>query len=253
MKIIFNLIIIFFLATTTLARQIGETEITTEDGIEVYQNEKFYLLKKNVTIESDNFTLNADKVKINFNENMYDIIELDAEGSVVFNSSQYNTNGSGENLNFKVQFEQIEIEGINSVLLTDDIKMFSDGIIKVNNSNGKFSLMGPNSKLFNENILIEAQFIDGVFSNEKGKKEIIFLDVLDENMSYVKNNDTEMYAKNINFNNKTSLIELIDEVTIIRNGEHITGDYGILNTKDDSYKIKSNKKTKVKAIIQNNE
>ena len=29
-----------------VSRGIGETEITTDDGIEVFQNEKYYLLKK---------------------------------------------------------------------------------------------------------------------------------------------------------------------------------------------------------------
>ena len=253
MNILFKLIVIFFLTSTGVAREIGETEITTEDGIEVYQNEKFYLLKKNVVIEADNFTLSADNVKINFNENMYDIIELNAKGGVIFDSNQFNTKGSGENLNFKVQLEQIKVEGINSELFTDDIKMFSDGFIKVNNSNGKFTLIGPNSKLVNESILIKGEFIDGIFSNDQDEKQIVFLNVIDDNISYVKNNDSEMFAKKINFDNDTSLIQLTDEVTIIRNGEQITGDYGVLNTKNDSYKIKSNKKTKVKAIIQNNE
>ena len=253
MNILFKLIVIFFLTSTGVAREIGETEITTEDGIEVYQNEKFYLLKKNVVIEADNFTLSADNVKINFNENMYDIIELNAKGGVIFDSNQFNTKGSGENLNFKVQLEQIKVEGISSELFTDDIKMFSDGFIKVNNLNGKFTLIGPNSKLINESILIEGEFIDGIFSNDQDEKQIVFLNVIDDNISYVKNNDSEMFAKKINFDNDTSLIQLTDEVTIIRNGEQITGDYGVLNTKNDSYKIKSNKKTKVKAIIQNNE
>lgn len=253
MNILFKLIVIFFLTSTGVAREIGETEITTEDGIEVYQNEKFYLLKKNVVIEADNFSLSADNVKINFNENMYDIIELNAKGGVIFDSNQFNTKGSGENLNFKVQLEQIKVEGINSELFTDDIKMFSDGFIKVNNLNGKFTLIGPNSKLINESILIEGEFIDGIFSNDQDEKQIVFLNVIDDNISYVKNNDSEMFAKKINFDNDTSLIQLTDEVTIIRNGEQITGDYGVLNTKNDSYKIKSNKKTKVKAIIQNNE
>ena len=62
-----------------------------------------------------------------------------------------------------------------------------------------------------------------------------------------------MYAKKINFDNNTSLIELIDTVTIIRNGENITGDYGTLDTKNNSYKIKSNDQKKVKALILNNE
>ena len=79
------------------------------------------------------------------------------------------------------------------------------------------------------------------------------MNVVDEKISYVKNNDSEMYAKKINFNNEESIIELIDNVVIIRNGEKITGDYGTLDTKNNSYKIKSNNSTKVKAIIQNDE
>ena len=58
MKLIFKIIIIlFFFLLIFYAREIGETEITTEDGIEVFQNEKYYLLKKNVKIESDNFNI----------------------------------------------------------------------------------------------------------------------------------------------------------------------------------------------------
>ena len=43
MKLIINIIIIFLISIILNAREIGETEITTEDGIEVFQNEKFYL------------------------------------------------------------------------------------------------------------------------------------------------------------------------------------------------------------------
>ena len=49
------------------------------------------------------------------------------------------------------------------------------------------------------------------------------------------------------------MIELIDDVSIIRNGEKIIGDYGTLDTKNNSYKIKSKDETKVKVIIQNDE
>ena len=62
-----------------------------------------------------------------------------------------------------------------------------------------------------------------------------------------------MYANRIIFDNEISLIELIDNVTIIRDGEKITGDYGTLDTKNNSYKIKSNDQTKVKVVIQNDE
>ena len=133
------------------------------------------------------------------------------------------------------------------------MKMFSDEFIEINNLNGTFSLKGKNSKLINESILIEADSIDGIFLENASKKEIKFLNVIDNNIAYVKNNDTEMYAKKINFDNNTSTIELIDSVTIIRNEEKISGDYGTLDTKNNSYKIKSKNQTKVKVIIQNDE
>ena len=87
MRLIFSIIIIILFSFNIIAREIGETEITTEDGIEVFQNEKYYLLKKNVKILSDNFNLNAKDVKIDFDKNLYDITELNAKGNVNFNSS----------------------------------------------------------------------------------------------------------------------------------------------------------------------
>ena len=48
MRLIFCIIIIIFFSFNIIAKEIGETEITTEDGIEVFQDEKYYLLKKNV-------------------------------------------------------------------------------------------------------------------------------------------------------------------------------------------------------------
>ena len=253
MKIFLKLVIIFLISFNLYSREIGETEITTEDGIEVFQEEKFYLLKKNVIIESDNFTLSADDVKINFDKNLYDITNLYAEGNVSFFSNDFEMNGNGETLNFKIKTEKLRVQGKQSELITKDVKMFSDGFIEVNNLNGDFSLKGSNSKLINESIIIEAYSIDGNFVDNNNIKEITFLEVYDEKISYVKNNDTEMYAKTINFNNNTSIIELIDNVTIIRNEEKITGDYGTLDTMNNSYKIKSKNKNKVKAIIQDNE
>ena len=252
MKFFFSLAIILCLSFNVIAREIGETEITTEDGIEVFQNEKFYLLKKNVKIDSDDFILNADEVKINFNKSLYDITELNAKGNVNFKSSEFKMEGNGKNLKFEVQIEKLKVEGQSSELITEDIRMFSDGFIEVSNFNGNFTLEGKNSKLISENILIEAEFIDGIFNNLDKNREITFLNIYDKKISYVKNNNTEMYAKKINFDNSSSIIELIDNVTIIRGGEKISGDYGTLDTKNNSYKIKSNDETKVKVIILNN-
>ena len=46
MKIILSILFIILFFNQASARELGETEITTEDGIEVFQDQKFYLLKK---------------------------------------------------------------------------------------------------------------------------------------------------------------------------------------------------------------
>ena len=253
MKIILSILFIILFFNQASARELGETEITTEDGIEVFQDQTFYLLKKNVKIKSDDFNLNADNVKISFNKNLYDIVSLKASGKVIFDSSKYKMNGRGEELDFNVKEEELKIEGLRSKLKTEEIEMLSDGFVKVNNLSGKFTLNGANSELKNTIIQIEAEYIDGVFVENLNGREISFLNVLDKKISYIKNNETEMFAKKINFDNNTAIIELFENVKIIRDGQTIIGDYGTLDTKNNSYKIKSNNKTKVKAIIQNNE
>ena len=171
MNIILKIKLIFLFSINLEARERGETEITSEDGIEVYQNEKFYLLKKNVKIESDEFVLNADNVKITFDKSLYDITELIATGDVNFNSNQFKMNGS-KTLNFKVKIENLKVEGADSELMSDNVEMFSDGYIEINNINGNFVLNGSNSKLVNENIIIEAESINGVFSNNENQREV---------------------------------------------------------------------------------
>jgi len=253
MKIFLNLIFILFLTSELAAREKGETEISTEDGIEVYQNEKYYLLKKNVKIESDNFTLNADKVKVYFNENLYDIIEINAEGNARFKSDEFKMRGNGEFLNIKIKIEEIQVKGEGSELVTDNINMYSNGSIRVSNSTGNFFLKGLNSKLKNESIIIKAEDIEGNFDIGSNPKQINTLYVSDKKRSYIETNNSKMYAKKINFNKSTSIIELIENVKIDRNGQIITGDYGTLDTENNSYKIKSKNQTKVKAIIKNDE
>ena len=100
MKLIFSIAIIILFSFNIIAREIGETEITTEDGVEVFQDEKYYLLKKNVKILSDNFNLNAKDVKIDFDKSLYDITELNAKGEVNFVSSKFGMNSKSESLNF---------------------------------------------------------------------------------------------------------------------------------------------------------
>ena len=48
---------------------------------------KILFIKKNVKILSDNFNLNADDVKINFDKSLYDITELKCKRRCKFFSS----------------------------------------------------------------------------------------------------------------------------------------------------------------------
>mgnify|MGYP001199418503 FL=1 len=249
--------VIFFLTVFlnykyALGRNIGETEITTEDGIEVFQEEKYYLLKKNVEIVSDEFELNGDLVKIYFEKDLYDIKELIASTDVNFVSNAYNIKGKGENLIFNVKNEQINVTGEKSELFLETTDMYSDGSIKVDNIAGSFYIKGPNSKLITDEIFITGFIINGILVNDNGARIISQLEVQDENMLNIVTEDTKMFSKKAVYDKEKSIIELFDNVKIIRGSEIITGDYGVLDTDKNAYKVFSKNSNKVKAIISNN-
>ena len=137
-KIIFSFLIIIIVSWNLFGRNIGETEITTEDGIEVFQNEKFYLLKKNVQITSDEFSLSGDKVKVFFNNDLYDITTIYADGQVILNSETNEINAKGISMEIFVNDEKIIVQGKNSELYLESTIMLSDGVIEVNNKDGLF-------------------------------------------------------------------------------------------------------------------
>jgi len=249
------LIIIFLIIFngSLYSRETGQTEITAEDGVEVFQKEKYYLLKKNVKIISDDFTLNGDEVKMYFDKDLYDIKEIESWGNVSIQSNKYDVFGEGDHLIFLVITEDLLIEGVKSKLLTNNMEMFSDGVIKINNLSGQFSLTGPNSILNSEDININGEKINGIFADNAGTNEILELSVYDKNLAYIKSDNTDMYAINAVYDKKTSIIELEDEVKIIRDGETITGDYGTLDTESQSYQVKSRNSNKVKVIIISDE
>ena len=250
-KFVIFFLIFFLNHKYALGRNIGETEITTEDGIEVFQEEKYYLLKKNVEIVSDEFELSGDLVKIYFEKDLYDVQELFASTDVDFTSIAYNIKGKGETLTFNIKNEQINVTGMESELFLETTKMFSDGSITVDNIIGSFSIKGPNSKLITDEIFITGYEINGILVNKNGTRTISNLEVYDENILNIVTEDTEMFSKKAFYDEEKSIIELFDNVKIIRGSEIITGDYGILETDKNSYKVSSKNSNKVKAIISN--
>jgi len=250
-KFVILFLFVFLNYKYALGRNIGETEITTEDGIEVFQEDKYYLLKKNVEIVSDEFELNGDLVKIYFEKDLYDIKELTASTNVEFKSNTYNIKGKGETLIFNIKKEEINVSGLKSELHLETTQMFSDGSITVDNLVGSFSIEGSNSKLISDDIYINGFKINGILVNENGAREIRNLEVYDENILSIITEDTEMFSKKAFYDKEKSIIELFDSVKIKRGSEIITGDYGVLNTNKNAYKVSSKNSSKVKAIISN--
>ena len=231
MKLFLIFISVILFSGSLLSRAIGETEITTEEG----------------------FELIGDRIKIFFDKDLYDIKIIDAEGNVKLDSNQYSIKADSEKLIFTVNDEIIKLKGTNSKLITNETEMYSDGKIEVNNINGDFFLFGPNSKMIAQDIYIRGNLIEGVFDNNDDGRSIRQLNVVDENIAYVKTENTEMYANKLDYDENTSLIILEDNVKIIRDGETITGDYGTLDTNTNSYKVRSKNSQKVKVVIKNNE
>ena len=246
----FFIIIILLLNHNLLALEVGETEITTDEGIEIFQEQKFYLLKKNVKIISSNFKLSADKVKAYFDKDLYDIIKIQSNGNVELTSNK-GIKAKGIDIYFSIKDEIIIIKGKNSSLKNLDINMYSDKMIKINNLNGSFKLRGVNSLLINNDLKITGGLIDGKFINIEGANEVTKLYVEDENLANIKTKNINMYGKKADYNKEKDLIELFDDVKIIRENETVTGDYAEINILKESYKVKSDKSlNKVKILLK---
>ena len=89
------------------------------------------------------------------------------------------------------------------------------------------------------------------FIVQNGNRKISNLEVEDENILSIVTEDTEMFSKKAFYDKEKSIIELFDKVKIKRGSEIITGDYGVLDTDKNAYKVSSKNSNKVKAIITN--
>jgi len=248
------LIIILFFSSSILSREVGQTEITTDEGIEVFQKEKYYLLKKNVSIISDNFELKADLVKAFFDKDLYDISKIESEKDVILKSSK-GIIAKGDKINFSAKDGNITINGNSSSLTYDNIFMFSEGLVEVNNLNGNFTIKGNEAELKTNSIHIFGSLIKGNFVTINNVKEVEKLYVEDDKQANIKTQNINMFAKIANYNKQDNIIELFENVEVIRDNEVITGDYANIDILNESYKVKSNnsdKKVKV-LILQTNE
>ena len=251
MKIL--IILLILISRNLFALDTSQTEITTDEGIEIFQEEKYYLLKKNVKIISSNFTLSANIVKAYFDKDLYDIIKIESLENVIL-TSENGIIAKGQKIFFSIKDEKILIEGFKSSLINKEMQMFSDVSIKIDNYTGEFKLRGNNSKLINNDLIIRGNIIDGFFINNNGANEVSSLYVQDENEINIKTSKIDMYAKESKYSKENNLIELFDSVKIIRSNEIILGDYAKINTLSESIRVTSDKTSnKVKILLNNDE
>ena len=111
-----------------------------------------------------------------------------------------------------------------------------------------FGFIHPNKT---PTIQIFGSIIDGKFITVNGINEVQDLYVEDINEVNIITDTMYMFALKAIYNKKKNVIELFDNVKVIRGGETIIGDYANINTLTESYKVISNKKKKVKALIVN--
>ena len=240
--------ILIFFSFQTIGRESGQTEITTDDGIEVFNQEKYYLLKTNVKIISDEYELSADLVKAYFNKDLYDITRIFSDGNVTLNSSK-GIKASGEKIDFNIVNEDLQIFGKNSLFTNNEIIMTSDEKIIINNITGNFLINGPNSRLKSDTIDITGYLIEGKFTQLENINEVELLNVEDETQINIKTETLDMYALKAKYDKKNNIIELFDNVKILRDNESISGNYAKINTLTESYKVTSKESGKVKVLL----
>ena len=179
---------------------------------------------------------------------MYDITKISSDGNVTLKSSK-GIKASGEKIEFNLINEDFQIYGKNSLFINNKINMFSDKEIKIDNITGNFILNGPNSRLKTNKIDITGYLIEGRFTQLKNTNEVELLNVEDKTQINIKTETLDMYARKAKYNKKNNIIELFDDVKILRDNESISGSYAKINTLTESYKVTSKKSERVKVLL----
>ena len=182
------------------------TKITTDGGITLYQNNKYYELVDNVIINSTNFDLNADNVIAYYKVDLYDLIKIIATGKAKIKTSD-GAIISGDKIIYEIENGNFKIEG-----------------------NGLFK---------NDKLTVKSKDIKGEIEEINNKKYIKNVEAKDDKKVYIQNQDMKSYSKSAVYSKSNDLLELFDEVEIMKGKEITTGDYATINIKTNNYSIKS--------------
>ena len=131
----------------------------------------------------------------------------------------------------------------------NNLTMKSDKHIMIDDINLKFKLEGNISELTTDNLNIIGSDIDGSYEKVNGENEIVNLIVKSDQLTEITTDKLKMYSSEAIFSKEKNIIELFNNVKVLRNNEVIIGDYAKINTLDESYKVNSKKSKKVKVLI----
>ena len=113
----------------------------------------------------------------------------------------------------------------------------------------KFKLEGSVSELTSDNLIIIGSKINGSYKEINGENEIVNLEVKSDTLTEITTDKLKMYSSEAIFSKEKNIIELFNNVKVVRNNEVIIGDYAKINTLNESYKVSSNESKKVKVLI----
>ena len=157
----------------------------------------------------------------------------------------------GERLDFSMKNNLMNIFGNNALLNMDNLIMKSDNYIMIDDSKGKFKLEGNISELTTDTMNIIGSSIDGSYQEINSINEINNLIVKSDKITEITTDTLKMFSSKAVYSKKDNIIELFDNVKVIRNNEIIIGDYAKINTLNESYKVSSKESNKVKVLIDN--
>ena len=113
----------------------------------------------------------------------------------------------------------------------------------------EFKLEGKISELTTDNLNIIGSNISGSYEKINGENEIVNLTVKSDKLTEITTDKLKMYSSEAIFSKEKNIIELFNNVKVVRNNEVIIGDYAKINTLNESYKVSSNESKKVKVLI----
>lgn len=204
--IIYLAIFIVFYFTKILTFAKDPTVITADDGIEVFQIEKYYNVSKNVDLKSEDFDLKADNLKAYYDKDFYDLIKIIATGEVVIETNE------------------------GSIIKGDKV------IYEIPDQ--KFDIMGSGN-FVNESLTIMGEKIIGSFFKVNDETVVKNVEAEDPKTVFIQNKEMKSYSKSAIYSKENEVLELFDNVKIIKGQEITTGDYANINILTNNYTIKS--------------